>query len=276
MKLVSFLVLFLSLTTFFTTSHAVEFVVDPKITNTGPIIKLATSDLSKEKLVAVKGGMIDWDRPGIRIEQLRKVAEMVGVRFAYSRLPWLRALKVTQDGKSDAVFVTGYTVERTEWGAYPFRDNVINRDKALSKVTYWLYITRDGPVIWDGEKLSGSSIVIGGGVGDYMSKKLKDEGYNVIEVGTYEQLAAMLEKGRIDAVIGFRTLIDQFIAERPSAYPSIVRHPIPLQVTDGYLVFSKKSYSVKHEIIEKIWSAIGQLWEDGTMNRLFEKYEEKN
>ncbi|MEH6630434.1 MAG: transporter substrate-binding domain-containing protein [Halopseudomonas aestusnigri] len=272
MKLVSFLVLFLSLTTFITTANAVEFIVDPQISNTGPIIKLATSDLPKEKLVAVKGGMIDWDRPGIRIEQLRKVAEMVGVRFAYSRLPWLRALKVTQDGKSDAVFVTGYTEERTAWGVYPFRDNAINRDQALSKVVYWLYTKQGSQIIWNGEALSGPSLVIGAGVGDFMSKKLRDEGYNVIEVKSYGQLATMLEKGRIDVAVGFRSIIDEAISKNPSVYPSIVKHDIPLKSVEGYLVFSKKFYKQKPEITDNIWRAIAILWGNGTMDQLFKKY----
>ncbi len=48
-------------------AFADEHIIDPKIGNGGPVIRLATSDLPKAHLVNLKDGQIDWERPGVRI-----------------------------------------------------------------------------------------------------------------------------------------------------------------------------------------------------------------
>lgn len=252
--------------------QADDFVVDPKIQNNGPIFRLATSDLPKAPLVILKGDKIDWENPGVRIEQLRLVAEKVGVRFGYGRYPWRRALKTVENGHADAAFVTGYTEERSQWGAFPLAKGNVDNTQAISQVDYWLYTLRDGPVRWDGDTLSGVTTPIGAGAGDLMTAKLKSEGMNIIEIDTYDQLARMVLADRLDAVISFRDLIDKVIALEPSKYEPIVKHPVPFRSADGHLMFSKMAYDEKRDTVEKIWDAIRELWQNGTMDQLFAKY----
>lgn len=254
-------------------AHATEFLIDPKIKNIGPVLKLTTSDLPKAPLIMLKDNQIDWERPGVRIEQLRLVAEMVGVRFAYGRYPWKRALRVVEEGRGDAVFVAGYSKERAAWGIYPFVDGKLDTSRAISQVTFWLYTLRDGTVRWDGKNLTGVTGPIGADSGDLMTVRLKNEGLIIDEISTYRQMALMLAAGRIDAAIGFRSLIDKVIDEDPSQYEEIEKNPIPFRKAEGYLMFSKASYRKNTETIEKIWTAFQQLWMEGTMDMLFAKYQ---
>jgi len=251
-----------------------DFTIDPKIENSGPVIKLATSDLSKVPLIIMRGESINWEEPGIRIEQMRYVAEMIGVRFAYARLPWRRALKLTEAGESDAAFVAGYSEERAKWGVYPYLNGQINSNQAISKVSYYLYTLRGSAVTWDGAHLKGLQKQMGAGSGDYMTNKLKEEGFNVIPVETYPQLIQMLAYDRIDAAVGFRTLGDEAISADPSKYTNIIKHELPFRQVDGYLIFSKKIYNQKQELIDSIWEALEQLWSDGTMDDLYQKYQD--
>ena len=250
-----------------------SFALDPMIDNQGPIVRLATSDLPKAPLIITRGNQIDWSNPGLRIEQLRIVAELLNIRFSYARLPWVRALKLAELGMADAVFVTGYTEERSAWGAYPLlKKGQPDTQRAISKINYWLYSRRDDNIAWDGVTLDVGGGTIGASTGDMMTKRLRKEGYNVFASRSNEQLLKMLANKRTDAVVCFRNLCDKIIDAAPEAFSNLERHSQPFRPSVGYLVFAKAYYAEHPQRVEEIWGAFKALWEDGTMENLFVKW----
>lgn len=250
-----------------------DFVVDPLIDNNGPVVNLVTSNLPKEPLIIVKDDSIDWENPGIRVEQLRIIAEALKIRFSYSLVPWARALQLVEDGVADAVFVTGFSEERARWGQFPITDGKPDENKAISRVSYWLYSRRGDSVSWDGNILKGITGQIGANNKDLMTDILKEEGLDIVEVKTYEQLINMLQIGRLNAIVGFRDILDQIISEDPGRYENIIKHQIPLRIVTGYLMFSKEFYNENAELTDEIWEMIRVLYENGTMNRLYREYD---
>lgn len=251
------------------------FLLDPMIKNNGPVIKLVTSDLPKEPLIILKGNLINWENPGIRIEQLRVVAEALNIRFSYSLVPWARALRMVELGDADAAFVAGFSEERAQWGQFPMVDGRPDENRAISRVSYWLYSKKDSSVSWDGTNLTGVSGQIGANNRDLMTDLLREEGYGIVEVKTYEQMINMLLLDRLGAAVGFRNLLDLIISEDPLKYQNIIKHPVPLRIGIGYLMFSKSYYSENSELVDDIWDMIGMLFEDGTMNELYRKWDYK-
>ncbi|OMH38008.1 ABC transporter substrate-binding protein [Motiliproteus sp. MSK22-1] len=255
------------------------FTVDPMIHNQGPTVYLATSDLPKAPLIYTTGDQIDWNKPGLRIEQLRLVADKLQIRFAYARLPWVRALKLTERGVADAVFVTGYTEERAEWGAYPvLSDGEVNFSQAISSVSYWLYSRQGSAVSWDGKKLvvnettDAGKVSIGASFGDMQTEQLQQQGYSVFNSRNNEQLMKMVEGKRIDAAVCFRDLCDKIILANPESFAHVQKHPLPYRQSNGYLVFGKKYYADNQPQVDAIWEALQQLREDGSMESLYHKW----
>jgi ABC-type amino acid transport substrate-binding protein len=211
----------------------------------------------------------------------RLIAKLAGVRFAYSLVPWKRALKQIETGHSDAVFNASFSKSRAVYGAYPMKGRKPDESRILKRYGYLLYTRSDTSLKWDGTQFNKENFYISVKLGDSIAENLTSIAPSAkqIEVGSYEQVLAMVAIGRVDAaaVIAARKFDDITKlgagATRLPAPDGVVKNPVALKEKVGYLMFSKKLYSENAELVERIWDTLPDVRKTAEFLAIKKKYQ---
>ncbi len=135
------------------------------------------------------GTAIDWDRPGLTVELLKRVGERLRVNLSFKRVPWKRGLLMLETGEVDGIFHASYVASRESIGVYPkTAAGRPDEKRALFSQSYSLFVTSGSKVTWDGTAIGGLE---GRPVG-------ATDGYSVI--GDLERLGVPVEPGRVPAL----------------------------------------------------------------------------
>lgn len=237
-----------------------------------PVITIATTDQSSVR-IAGEGPDLDPQKPGWQIELLRLAAKKAGVTFKFQRMPWVQALERVRKGETQAAFNSSFKEDRAVYGVYPMRDGALDEDRATLRYTYWLYTHPKSPVTWNGVAFSGLVNPIGAERSSAIVPVLKKRGAEVIEVGRYQDILSLMMDGRVDAIAGFEGNVETILQASPGEYRKISRHPVPLLRRTGYLMFSKIFYEQNMPLVERIWDAIGDVWDSPIAAEIRRNYE---
>lgn len=237
-----------------------------------PTITLITTDQGSARVMG-EGPHLDPRRPGWMIELFRLVADRAGVTFEFQRTAWKDALRRVQDGKADAAFNASFKPSRAVYGVYPMRDGELDYDRATLNYTYWLYYRKDTPVSWNGMAFTGLKKPIGAERSAAIVSVLEKRGADVLEIQGYDRILKSLTDGKTDGIAGFEGNVEAFLQADPQRFGGVMRHPVPLLRSSGFLMFSKHFYAAEPQLAERIWDAIGAVWSTPRAAEIRRSYE---
>ena len=74
-----------------------------------PTLRLAYETTPNPPRHLGEGTAIDWNRPGLTLELLKRVGERLKVNLSFKRVPWMRGLLMLENGEIDGIFHASYT-----------------------------------------------------------------------------------------------------------------------------------------------------------------------
>jgi len=218
------------------------------------------------------GTAIDWKKPGISLDVLQEVARRLGIKFEYSRRPWVRGLYLLENNKVDGIFHSSYKKKRTAFGVYPLQNGVVDPSRAIFVQRYNLYKRRGSPLTWDGsslENLQGSVAVIRG----YAIKgDLEKMAVPVVEVSSQEKVLEKVLRGKIDAFANLEGMTDYYLSFNRNRFADIEKMSPPFKAKPYHLMFSRQFYQQHQTLAERIWDEIRTVNSSPVFETISQKY----
>ncbi len=150
-------------------------------------------------------------------------------RFSIKHANWARTLKYAEQGRVDAIFPTMYSEERAQYLDFSIR--------AFSTISIGLY-AKASTLSTDLELSRQDYVAVIRAVNFDQSVL---NGARVVEVTDAEQAVKMLEKGRVDYVVGVSEIIKHIIDTNTFTDVSLVKkleeHPVYLALSKNALSF---------------------------------------
>jgi len=208
-----------------------------------------------------EGTEINWDRPGLTLELLKRVGERLRVNLEFRRYPWKRGLFLVETGEVDGIFHASYKVEREKIGRYPkTADGMVDPSRAIFVQAYALHVLRGSNVGWDGETITGlGDRAVGATAGYSIVGDLEKRGLRV-ETGKVQELNLnKLVAGRIAAYAELENMAAAAIAANPSAYADVIKLDPPLISKPYYLLLSHALAARDPALAEQVFDAIAEI-----------------
>jgi len=207
------------------------------------------------------GTAIDWDRPGLTVELLKRVGERLRVNMSFKRVPWKRGLLMLETGEADGIFHASYVASREAIGVYPkTAAGRPDETRALFSQSYSLFVTRGSKVTWDGTAIGGlEGRPVGATDGYSVIKDLERLGVPV-EPGRVPALnLAKLVQGRLAAYAELENLAGAIIRRDPVEFESVVKLEPPLVTKPYYLLLSRQFVMRDPGLANAVWDAIPEV-----------------
>lgn len=236
----------------------------------------ATDDTPGTPYIMGSGNDFIWDKPGIEIEIYQLVAQKLGLKIKFERLPWKRCLYNLKVGQVDGIFPASFKAERIKLGVYPMKNGHIDPSRKTRENSYYLYKKRDSLIEWNGGEFVNINSMrrkeIGAPLGWAIVSILKNQGIEVVEKPNPIDLFDMLIGGGLAGVACLETVADSYTIVHADKYKDIIKTSIPLLEKPYYLMLSHQ-FSAKNPIIaEKIWDTIAEIKNSEKFKMIAAKY----
>ncbi len=221
-----------------------------------------------------EGTAIDWSRPGLTLELLKRVGERTRVNLSFRRVPWKRGLLMLETGEADGIFHASHLPEREAIGVYPkTADGRPDEGRALFVQSYALFVVPGSSVTWDGRSIGGlGGRPVGASAGYSVVGDLERLGVPV-EVGRLPTLNLYkLVEGRIAAYAELENMAGALIRRDPARFGSIVKLSPPLVSKPYHLMLSIGFVQRDRALAETIWDAIAEIRDSEEFRRLGQRY----
>ena len=249
------------------------FVLPVSLEANEPIFRIVFMDKENPPRILGDGTFIDSNKPGISVELIEMVAERVGIKFTFERMPWKRCLAMVEYGSADATFHASYKENRAVYGIYPTHNGMLDSTRAIYINRYVLYTLKGSNVNWDGKTLHNVTQAIGAQLSYAVVTDLTKMGHKVEEVSSIDKNLNKLLSGRISAYAEIETIADSKITKNIEKYSNIQKLKPPLREKDYYLLISKKFAKVYPELCTQIFDAIHDVKETDAYKKMLIKYE---
>jgi len=202
---------------------------------------------------------------GLTIETIDAAAALMGIHPVYRKVPWTRALRMMEEGSSDAVMGANRTPEREKFLDYT--------GVPVSHETVSLFEARGKALCYDGNleslKPYRLAIVRGFSISEGFDRAMRGGLLTVEENNHAEMCLEKLIGGRIDGFVNDRLVTLTTLKKRGESYAVVERLP-PIQIHPGYVAFSKKRRLGE---LAPAWDdAMRRLIKDGSLDRLVARY----
>ena len=201
-----------------------------------PVFRVVYNNEENPPRIMGDGTAINWSQPGLSIEQLKMVEEMVGVPFQFRRLPWKRCLYTLQNSAADAVVHASYKPAREDYGVYPTMDRKLDPSRSLFKMAYVLYVKKSSDLSWDGQTIRNATRPIGTQLSYSIADDLRDMGFVVEEEANIVSNLNKLIAGRISAYADVESIVDNQLSKLGPRCQAIEKRQPPLREKVYYLL----------------------------------------
>jgi len=221
-------------------------------------IRLATVEIRNEK-TRVTDRLLDKDKPGWFVELTRKAATECGAKASFDFLPWVRALASLKKGEIEAVFNSSYSIERTEYGAYPLKNGVPDKDRASNQYAYYVYTASDtkDSALLENTEVNDRKVVAERGAS--IIPELKKRNAKVTTTVKHLSMLRMVAGGRVDAAVGIGSDFDDVLTKHPDLAAKVTKVEPPIKKKVGYVMFSRPFYIRHGDIAECFWTTTATL-----------------
>lgn len=225
-------------------------------------------------------GAIEWppytiwegDRfaSGLDIELMAAIFGRAGCKLHILRMPFKRALRDVELGRLDGMPTVSFTEERAAYGYYsaPVRSEVIAAfvRESLPEA--------DRPHTFKAlaESPLRIGVVLGGWYGPMFEETRAKNAAFKARIATFEDFEILfraLEAGLVDVAVN-DIAGGRYVAERTIGSGNIQLLPFAVHVNDVHILFSRKT--LEEPTVAAINQAIATLREDGTIDRITERY----
>ncbi|MEQ8588031.1 MAG: transporter substrate-binding domain-containing protein [Thalassobaculaceae bacterium] len=221
-----------------------------------------------------EGTAINWDRPGLTLELLKKLGRRLEVNLKLERYPWKRGLYLVETGEADGIFHASYKPEREAIGVYPKTEaGAPDPSRAIFVQSYALHVLRGSAVRWDGTTISGlDGKAVGATAGYSVVGDLNALGVDV-ETGKIQEINLnKLVAGRIAAYAELENMAAAAIAANPAAYADVVKLDPPLVSKPYYLLLSHAFADRDPGLAEAVFDTIRSINADPAFQAVVGKY----
>ena len=214
-----------------------------------------------------KGKETPQENPGVAVEIVSQLENLVDVKVSFRRLPWKRCLSYLESGKVDAIDAS-FKPDRMKIGVYPMKRGKVDPEKRINATSYFLYKRKNTPLSWDGNRFGEMDRKIGVPLGYSVADLLRKKGARIDESGSNETNIQKLLAGRVTAIVMHENVAD-FILENNNW--DVVKVSPPLQYKPYYLVLGRQFVKRHPALSRKIWDAIETI-RKRDLKRLFKHY----
>ncbi|MCP3927134.1 MAG: amino acid ABC transporter substrate-binding protein [Desulfobacterales bacterium] len=206
---------------------------------------------------------INWEKPGVSIELLKKLESELPVRLEFKRQPWKRCKYNLKNGAVDGIFNASFSTERMKIGVYPMINGSVDISRRITTLSYYLYKFHTSSVIWDDKIKSirnmGSPICAP--LGYSIVKNLKKWGIPVVEKNHVSDCFRILSfnNGKISGVATLEFDGDLYLTKNDDKIHGIKKVMPPLVSKPYYLMLSHQFVSQHPELAEQIWDTVKKL-----------------
>lgn len=249
-----------------TKAFAIEVVVATGV-NTDPPYVYGDNDINE-------------DYPGITIDILKAIEEKTDITFIIKKMPWKRVVESVKEDVIDGGFHFSFKQKRKSFVAYPILKGERKPDPefSISNRSYALYGLKGLYLDWNGQEILShkrDDLLVGVIRGSSVNERIRSMGHQIKEVSHDIQLPLMLLKGRVDAFVALDNMLDAKINTLASAQQTkIVKISPAIENKAYYIAFAKGFYKKHPKVAWKIWRLISEFKENGTLDKLYEKYAE--
>lgn len=216
--------------------------------------------------------VINWEKPGLTLEILKRVEKRLDVQFQFKRLPWKRGLYMVEHNQADGIFHASYKPAREKIGVYPKREGVVDPERSIFYQSYVVYKRTDSEVDYDGKAIQGVGGVVGAVAGYSVINKLKKMGHTVLESPTLKSNFSKLSSGKVDAFAGLENMSDDFLHRNSHAFQNITKVETKISSKPYYLLFSHGFVKRNPQLAEQIWSAAAEIKKSEEFQQLLSSY----
>lgn len=235
-------------------------------------IRLAFEPVANPPRYYGEGTAVDWNRPGLTLELLKRVEARLGIVFAYQRMPWNRALYLLENNELDGVFHASFAPERLKIGVYPMHNGQPDPTRAIFTQSYAFYRLRGSAFNWDGQAVSGADRPVGVTGGYSVINDLKKLGLMIEEDRGKEINFNKLLNSRISAFADLENMTDLFLQRHPERYGAVEKLPLPIVSKHYYLILSHGFHETNRSLAESIWDAIHAIKESDEFVEIISRY----
>lgn len=210
----------------------------------------------------------DGRAEGIDVEVVTELCARIDYSCDIEFYPWNRVLSNVETGVSDAGFSAFYTKERARYATYlryPIHNSIFN--VFVLKGTEFTFSSLND--------LFGKRIGVNRGfsLGEEFAQAVSEGRFQVEEVGDTDSNIQKLLHGRLDCIVAnyYETMI---LLDHQGLTGRVVALPDPVVPPKGaYLIVSKMSAVPERDaLISRMNEALKGMYEDGTVDRITEKY----
>lgn len=201
------------------------------------------------------------DNNGLNLTMLRMVEKRVGQKFLIENLSWKRCLLMVQEGAMDGAIASSYREERRQMGAFPAMPDgqMPDRHRRMSGETYFFYTLKNSSFAWDGNTIAGAQLPVAVQMGYSAVARLQEKG---VRVDDRERRPENLLR-KVLAGLDSAAVLAQGEGERllrdPRFAGKLVKQPIALYQTDGYLLLSHSFVARNPQHAQNIWNGIAAV-----------------
>jgi polar amino acid transport system substrate-binding protein len=228
-------------------------------------LRIATFQNSFPPLVWYEEKNGTFEALGIEPDILEELSRRTGIKYELFRMPFKRIKASLEFGCIDASLGGWKWPDREVYGTY--------MDRPMAYDFFRLYVIRGREFNFDKvEDLFDKKIGKLHAVNVYpeMDNAIKEGKMEVLEVNKRNRLIKMLELGRLDAMLSSSIATTHELSVL--GITNVVALPKMLTKPQGtYIWFSKKS-AIDPSIIERFNQAMEDMHQDGTIERILQKY----
>ncbi|GBC61170.1 amino acid ABC transporter substrate-binding pro tein [Desulfonema ishimotonii] len=199
---------------------------------------------------------------GMNIDIIRELCKRIGVEPEFVEMPWKRTLKEAERGTISAIFALHFKEERQKFLYYTSEPIFIVKLACFVQKKKDIRVTSP-------EDLRGKSI---GVISDYSYGPEFDryKGLKKVYCGDSEELARILDGGRIDAALDFEIPF-RFFARQQGSQDKI-RKAFVLTEAPLYIGVSKALGQRGHILAEDFSRELARLKKEGLIQRILDRY----
>lgn len=212
---------------------------------------------------------ISWEEDGKMHGVLIDIAEelvhnRLGVKISHQGYPWKRSQHLVRMGKADALITNGPM--RKEWAEHS--------SEVVVNLQHMLYVKAGGPKldrlkrVRTIDDLKPFTLVDERGSA-WAEKNLIGRGIKVHWVADHDTMYRLVAKGRVDAV-AYIDIMARYHIKILGLQAQLIELPLDTIPVPFHIVIGKKSPYVK--MLPKIDEAIRQMRQDGTLQKIYNKY----
>jgi len=216
--------------------------------------------------------VIDWNKPGITLEVLKRLEKKLNIKIEFERLPWARGLSMVKNNSVDGIFHASFSKERLNIGVYPMSKGELDLSKKLMTQSYVLYKPKDSTLAWNGKNFENLNGAIGAIINYSIVADLKKMNVKVEEVTSQQNNLRKLALGRIEGVVGIEAMNDVVINANSDEFRDIVKVSPSVKTKPFYLMLSHKFVKENSKLAEAIWNGIRNIRETGEYDEIAKKY----